>query len=524
MSVTSPASRSPGLARVLLSTALVLPACDKLTGDKPDGEPDAAPTKTDDTSDAKQKVDDDAKKAAAEAEAKQKAEQDAKAAADADAAKQQAELEAAAKRQAEEDAKKPVLLTDIAITTAGGMFGGGAGALKIDAKLKFNEVINSGTYVHVKATCKKDARIFADVGQVNLTDYSKQLHQFAVGETTALNGQVFAQGIDSAMTPCQFDFRLGAGFGGVSVPLAMVCFDGTTKPGPCDPPIVAAAMSGATLPIEIADVVIKADAAYGGTPSLSVNSVLQINKPLEDNTQFVIKGACVSGGRKFVDTQMPYLGAAAFKYEPGESLARPVRMFWNPAFAFTEAPGVCDVSFLLRKLKTGSWSEYEQTELERGCFKEGAYTRAACETPAAAPPAPAALDAATATLDGVLLELAAPYGAGPNQFNLKIQADITAKAPIQENSSIEASATCKVGSTSRVEKPWLTGVELHYLETGETARISGQAFTSEVLAGNPKSCEVVFTSGSRMGGPAPTTPVVLGRWCLKKGKVKPGKC
>jgi len=526
MSVTSPASRLPALACVLLSSTLVLPACDKLGGDKTGAEPDAAPTKTDEGDDAKRKTEQDAKKAADEAAAKLKAEQDAKKAADDEDSKKKAELEAEAKRQADEDAKKPVLLTDIAITTAGGMFGG-AGALKIDAKAKFNEAINSGTYVHVKATCKKDARIFADVAQVNLTDYSKQLHQFAVGETTALNGQVFAQGIDSAMTPCQFDFRLGAGFGGVSVPLAIACFDGATKLGPCDPPIAAAAMSGATLPLDVVDVVVKAEAAYGGTPGISINSVLQVNKPIEDNAQLVIKGACVSGTRKFVDTQTPYLGAGPFKYVPGESLARPVRMFWNPAFAFTEAPSLCDVSFMLRKLQTGSWSEYDQTMLERGCFKEGGYVEGACEAAAAAPPVAAALDATTAAVDAVVIELAAPYGAGPNQFNLKVQADVTAKAPIQEGFSLEANATCKVGSTARVEKPWLSGVELHFLETGETSRISGQAFTSEALAGSPKSCEVVFTAGNRVGGAAPAAPaapVELGRWCLKKGKLNAGKC
>lgn len=377
----------------------------------------------------------------------------------------------------------------------------------------------------MKASCKKDARIFADVAQVNLTDYSKQLHQFAAGETTALTGQLFTQGVDAAMSPCQLEFRLGAGFGGVSVPLATSCYDatGATKVGPCDPPIAAAAMSGATLPLEVFDLSVKPDAAYGGAPGVSISGVLQVNAAIEDNAQLVIKSACVNGTQKLVDTQFPYLSAGPFKYEPGESLVRPVRMYWNPAFAFTEAPSVCDVSYLLRKLKAGSWSEYEETLLKKGCFKDAKVTEGACDPAAPAPGADTPLSATSATVDGVKLELVAPYGAGPNQFNLKVQADVTAKTPIDQNGMIEAHVTCKVGSTSRVEKTWFSGVELHYLEPGETTRMTGQGFTSEVLAGTPKSCEVQFTVGNRMGG-APATPVELARWCLKKGKMKAGKC
>ncbi len=523
--------RSSDLVRVLLAlaTTLTLPACDKLTG-KEEGKSDADAAKTAADEEAKKKAaaDEEAKKkAAADEEAKKKAgaEEEAKKKAAADEAAKKAAADAEAKKKAEEDAKKPLLLSDITIAAAGGMFGGGGGALKVDTKAKFNEAINTGTYVHVKASCKKDARIFADVAQVNLTDYSKQLHQFAAGETTALTGQLFTQGVDATMSPCQLEFRLGAGFGGVSVPLATSCFDasGATKAGPCDPPIAAAAMSGATLPLEVFDLSVKPDAAYGGAPGVSINGVLQVNAAIEENAQLVIKSACVNGTQKLVDTQFPYLSAGPFKYEPGESLVRPVRMYWNPAFAFTEAPSVCDVSYLLRKLKSGSWSEYEETLLKKGCFKDAKVTEGACDPAAPAPGPDTPLSATSATVDGVKLELVAPYGAGPNQFNLKVQADVTAKTPIDQNGMIEAHVTCKIGSTSRVEKTWFSGVELHYLEPGETTRMTGQGFTSEVLAGMPKSCEVQFTVGNRMGA-APATPVELARWCLKKGKMKAGKC
>jgi len=530
MSVTDSAPRSSLVARALVAAALCLPGCDKITGgDKEPAKSDDGAAKVADDEEAKKKTADDEdakKKAAADEDAKKKAgaaDEDAKKKALADEDAKKKALEDEAKKKAEEDAKKPVLLTDITIAPAGGMFGGSAGALKVDAKAKFNEAINTGTYVHMKALCKKDARVFADVAQVGLVDYSKQLHQFTAGETTALSGSIFTQGIDTAMTPCQFDFRLGAGYGGVSVPLATVCYDTAAKIGPCDPPIAAAAMSGSSLPIEVADLTVKADATYGGAPGISINEVLQINSALNDNAQLVIKSACTNGTQKLVDTQFPYLSAGPFKYEPGESLSRPVRMYWNPAFAFTEAPKVCDVTFMLRQQKTGSWTEYDETVVKRGCFKDEKVADGACDPAAPAAPADAPLTAASTTIDGVKLELVAPYGAGPNQFNLKVQYDVTIKTPVDGSGMIESNVTCKVGSTSRVEKMWFSGVELHYLDVGETTRMTGQGFGSEALAGNPKSCEVAFTVGNRMGA-APAAPIELGKFCLKKGKLKAGKC
>lgn len=531
MSATVSAPRSPKLVHALVALALFLPACDKITGgDKEPAKSDdggAAKTGTEDDAKKKAADEEEAKKKAAEEEAKKKAsatEDEAKKKAAEEEAKKKA-AEEAAKKKAEEDAKKAILLSEIKIASAGGMFGGSsAGALKIDAKAKFNEAINTGTYVHMKALCKKDARTFADVSQLSLVDYSKQLHQFAAGETTNLSGSIFTQGIEAAMSPCQIEFRLGAGYGGVSVPLGTSCFDGKeAKDGPCDPPIAAAAMSGSTLPIEVADLTVKPDASYGGAPGININEVLQINSAIGDNAQMVIKSACMNGTQKLVDTQFPYLSAGPFKYEPGESLSRPVRMYWNPAFAFTEAPKQCDVTFLLRQQKTGSWTEYDETVLKRGCYKDEKVTDGACDPAAPAAPADAPLTAASITIDGVKAELAAPYGAGPNQFNLKVQYDVTIKTPVDGSGMIESNVTCKIGSESRVEKMWFSGVELHYLDVGETTRMTGQGYGSEPLAGNPKSCEIKFTVGNRMGA-APATPIELGKFCLKKGKLKAGKC
>jgi hypothetical protein len=504
------------------AAALLLCACDKK--DEGDTKTDAAKTAEDD---AKKKAEEEEakKKAAADEEAKKKAaaEDDAKkkALADEEAKKKAAEEEA--RHKAEEEAKKPVSLSDIEVKASGAF--GSSGALQLTAKAKFNETLNNGTFVHVKGLCKRDTRLIADVSWVNGTDYTKQLHQYAVGETADLQATIFAQGVATAMSPCQLDFRLGSGGGGVSVPLRTACYDGsTTKEGPCDPPIVAAAMSGATLPVEVFDLAVKGDAGYGGAPGIQIDDLIQINSPLDDSARLTIKSACTVGTQKFVDLQFANMFAGPFKYESGEAILRPARMYYNPAFGFTEPPKLCDVTFAVWKNKPGSWSEYDETVVKTACYKDDKVAEGACDP--AAPPVPAAtaMTAESLTVDGVKLELATPYGASPGQLNVKVQADITIKTPIDQQSGVDAHLTCKVGSAERVEKVWISGVELYYLDPGETTRVTGQGFTSEALAANPKSCEVSFTGGKRFGGAPGEKPIELGKYCLKKDKIKKGKC
>lgn len=468
-----------------LAAGLLLASCDKKDESADAGKTDAAKT-----------AEEEAKKKAAEEEAKKKA---------------------------EEEAKKPVSLSDIQVKAAG-VFGSG-GALTITAKAKFNETLNNGTFVHVKGLCKRDTRLIADVSWVNGTDYTKQLHQYAVGETADLQATVFSQGVATAMSPCQLDFRLGSGSGGVSVPLRTACFDGTaTKEGPCDPPIVAAAMSGASLPVEVFDVAIKGDTGYAGAPGIQIDDLIQINSPLDEQSRLSIKSTCTVGTIKYADLQLVNMFAGPFKYESGESLLRPMRMYYNPAFGFTEAPKLCDVTFAVWKNKPGSWSEYDQTLIKKVCFKDDKVADGACDPAAPVPPAATAITAESLTVDNVKVELAAPYGAAPGQLNVKIAADVTVKVPVDQQSGVDAHVTCKVGSTERVEKTWISGVDLYYLDPGETTRVSGQGFTSEALAAAPKSCEVSFTGGKRFGAAPGEKPVELGKFCLKKDKLKKGKC
>ncbi len=506
----------PTSIRVVLALALTSSACDKLTGggdDEKKAEADKA------AADAEA-----AKKKAEEEEAKKKAEEEAKTKAADEETKKKAEEEA--KKKAEEEAKKkPLSLSDIKIKSMAGMFGGSSGgALQVNLTGTFNEKLNNSTFVHAKGVCKKDARLIADVGFVNTTDYTKQLHQYNVAEKVDLQGQIFAQGVESAMSPCQIEFRLGGGSGGVSVSLHTICWDGSAvKDGPCEPPVVAAAMSGAALPLEVADLTVKPDTGYGSAPGIAVSHILQINEVQDDNTRITVKSACTVDGTKFVDLQQPTLYAGPFKFESGESVVRPTRMYWNNAFGFKEPPKTCDLTFALWKPKGTSYSEFEPTVLKRACYKDDKVAEGACDP--AAPPVPAAAPVTkeSLALSNVKLELAAPYGAAPGALNLKVQADVAVKVPVDQQSGIDAHVTCKVGSTARVEKTWVYGVELFYLDPGETTRVSGQAFSSEPLAAKPKSCEVQFTAGKRWGGPG-ETPIEVGRFCMKKDKIKPGKC
>ncbi|HET6583168.1 MAG TPA: hypothetical protein VFG69_06970, partial [Nannocystaceae bacterium] len=397
------ASTRLALAIALLSNA----ACDKLPfGDDKPAEAD----KTVADADAKKAAEEEeAKKKAAEDEAKKKLSDDeAKKKAEADA-KQKA-IDDEAKKKAEDEAKKPMSLTDIKMKSMAGMFGGSSGgALQLNVTGEFHEKLNNSTFVHAKGVCKRDARLIADVGFLNATDYTKQLHQYNAGEKVELQGQIFAQGVAAPMSPCQIEFRLGGGSGGVSVPLKTICWDGSApKDGPCEPPVVAAAMSGAALPLEVADLTVKPDTGYGSAPGLQINHVLQINEVQEDNTRITVKSACVVDGTKFVDLQQPTLYAGPFKFESGESVVRPSRMYWNNAFGFKEAPKNCDLTFALWKPKGASYGEYEPLVLERACYKDDKVTEGACDPAAPAVPPVAPITKDSLALSNVKLELTTP--------------------------------------------------------------------------------------------------------------------
>lgn len=506
---------APRLA-ACVAALFALTACDKLTGGEEEKTEDEASAKTEEEKPAEDEKSEDEKKA----DDDEKAADEAKLAAEAEA-KRLAE-EAEAKRLADEEAKKkqPIVLSDMEVTSRGGMFGSG-GSLELRAKAKLNEKVASSTYVHVKAMCKKDDQVISDVGYLN-ADYSKPLDQYEAGEEAAVTGTIFTQGLDASLSPCKLEFRLG-GFGGISVPVGEFCYDGSaTKEGKCDPEIAAIALSGASKPLEIADLKIKPGGGFSGGSGIGVDFRVKVNKPQDQNARLTLKTACDAGGKKFADLTQANMSSGPFTYESGESLARSGNLFWNPAFGFTAPPDNCDVTFALWTNKPGTWGAYDVTEIQRSCYKSGAVSDGACDPSKPTTGTAAKITKENLELSDVTMTLQEPYGAAGKK-QLVLQVDATAKEFIDQQEGINATITCKVGSEKRVETAYLFSIDLYYLEPGETTRMSSTSFTSPPMDSAPKSCEVAFTGGQRYS-PSGTASVDLGKWCLKKDKVKGGKC
>ena len=348
-----------------LVVCLASPACDKLLG-REGGDGDDAQEK-----DASGPVKDDQQVEADADEPPAKSDDDGVQEKPEDAedeeAKRKAEEEAEAKRKAEEDAKKPIALSNIAVEV-GGTFGGGG--LRITATGKVNETIAASTYVHAKAWCRDGERVITDTGYVN-TGFQKQLDQHAPGETAELQGVVFTQGVERVPTPCQLEFRLGGAAGGISVPIETVCFDaGTTKVAPCDPPVVAAAMSGSGTDLEIHDLSMKKDSGFGSS-GLDARYVVQVNKPVDPLTRVTLKAACEVGETRFADMGTGTLSAGPFRFESGESVVRTAKLFWNPSFGFAEPPKVCDLVASMWASRSGMFGEQEETVLATACYRDG---------------------------------------------------------------------------------------------------------------------------------------------------------
>jgi len=226
------------------------------------------------------------------------------------------------------------------------------------------------------------------------------------------------------------------------------------------------------------------------------------------------------GDRTFVDMGQGTLSAGPFEYEAGETVARSASLYWSSAFELADAPNDCDLTTSLWKTKAGTFGEVEEVRLQDSCLKRGKLRVGRCDPSAGPSPAPVALAAGSVEVDDVRLELVEPPGAA-GKFQLKIQADVTVRAPVEQNDGTTAKVSCKTGRDTRVESAYLFGPELYYLEAGETARMTANAFGSHALETKPKTCKVEFFGGPRFsstGGDG----VELGSFCLKKDKVRAG--
>ncbi|MEX1362575.1 MAG: hypothetical protein AB1Z98_05575 [Nannocystaceae bacterium] len=530
MGAPRPYAWSTRPAPLCLVLGLLLPSgCDKLPGgsDEAKDEPtqDAeAPAKTDEQVEVEveAKAEDDAAEPTTQ-ETKAAEDEAAKKAAEEEAAKKATEDEAAKKAAEEEAAKsRPVALSEMAVKTMGGMFGG-TGMLEVTAKATINQTLGSSTYVHIKSRCKQDDLLIADVGYLN-ADYTKPLEQYAVGEVADVKGNVYTQGLKSALSPCQFELRVGGLGGGLSIPVGEACWDGSkVTEGPCDPALVPIAMSGATVPMEVHRLDVERGGGIGGSKGLDLQYLLKIREPQDNSVRITFKTACRVDGKTFADLGQANLSAGPFAYEAGETVARAANLYWSNAFELTESPNDCDITTSLWKTKAGTYGEYEELRLQDSCFKDDKLRPGRCDPSVPPPPAAAALVAESVTVDEVRIELAEPYGAS-GKFQLKVQADVTLAQPVTNNDGVTAKVSCKAGAENRVESAYLFGTELHYLLPGETTRMTGNAFGSHPLETKPKSCKVEFFGGPRFS-PSGAEGVDLGKFCLKKDKVnKGGKC
>jgi hypothetical protein len=428
-------------------------------------------------------------------------------------------LETAAVRT--DDTKRPIELTDVSVSAKGGLFG--AGALEIKAKGKLLEKIDSVTYVQAKAVCRHEGRFLTDTGFVN-ADYRKPLTDHDVGETVELTGRFFIQGNHEITPPCQVEFRLAGAGGGISIPLETACFDGeSTKIEPCTPPVAAPAMSSSGgKPMRVVDLKVEPP-ALGSKGGLNTSYVLEIREPQENGTRITLKAACKIGDVTLVDVGVANLMAGPFRFESGEAVTRSAPLFFSPTFGFSEPPKLCDLQVATWQQKKGTFGDAERILLDRSCYREGRVTSGPCESGRPAPPAAAPVDLDSLEVGQVSMEVVEPYGSKGDRFQLKIQADARVDKPVDQFASVNATVTCKVGKTVRVETAYLYGVELHYLAPGETTRMSGATFTSAPMDKRPQTCEAEFTAGRRFS-PSGEDTVALGKWCLRKGITKRGKC
>lgn len=421
-----------------------------------------------------------------------------------------------------EDADTPIVLSNIQLSPQGGMFGK-TGAMKLTAQAKLNDKIDNSTYVHVKGLCKAGDLLLADTGYVN-ADYQKPLQQYEVGQEASITGMLFTQGLNKAPAPCELEFRLAGSGGGISLPLGHACFDGSeVKNGACDPPITPVAVSGATQPIEVHDLEISGTRGLGSRGGLAASYVLKFNEAQQDSTRLTLKSACEVEDTKFVDMGMTNLMSGPFEFGAGEAVARASNLYWNPAFGFSEPPSPCDITIAMWQPKSGSFGEYEETVLQRACFRDKGVRDGPCDPDAPEPEPATPADDDSMRLSNVSMEVVEPYGAKGDKFQLKIQADLTIEQRVDQRTGVNAKVTCKVGKTARVETAYLYGIELHYLDPGETTRMTSTAFTSNAMEAKPRTCIAEFTGGQRFS-PTGDDGVDLGKWCWRGGKLKKGKC
>lgn len=395
--------------------------------------------------------------------------------------------------------------------------------LLVRAKATIEHELDTATYVQAKAVCQVDGRWMADTGYVN-SDYAQALSDLERGESVDLFGSLFASGLTLGHGPCNVEFRLaGSNASGTST-LARACYsEGTTSAGPC--PLASSPPSlppSAAVPMFVQTLEVTPFEGVAGSGGLRTDYVVEIRGTYDQGDTLTLKAACTVDGTRFVAVRPTNLIAGPFRYEPGESVFRSANLFYEPIDPFGAPPEECDIEIALwrRPDPRQSQSQSEQLILMHACYRDGRTDAGPCSTTPAAPPAPLG---EPLRLGPTTLQVIEAYGAKSDRYHLRIIADVTVLDEVDPFTSVTATVTCKVGNTTQVDTAYLRGVDLVYLDPGETARLTSTVFSSSGMAVEPNTCEAVFTFGKRFA-PQDLQPAPLGYVCLRRGQSHRGKC
>lgn len=395
-------------------------------------------------------------------------------------------------------------------------------SLGLRARARIHQDIDHASYVQAKAVCRARQRWLADTGYVN-SDQAHPLADLEPGDVVSLTGSLFSQGLDPEHGACELEFRLAGSTTPAHVPLATACWsEGETTSGRCNPPLQPVASTGtegSLAPMLAHDLGVREPEDFATRGSLTADYVLELLEPRHASARVTLKAACTVDDTRFVAVVPTHLTTGPFEYARGESVYRTASLFYEPMYGFARAPSPCNLELALWTRPDPRHSQYDKLVLLRGCYVDDEVSSTPCPTP---PPAYAPMGESL-RLGNTDIQVVEPYGYKGKRYQLKILADVTLLGAVDQFTSITAHVTCRVGESARVDTAYLQGIDLFYLEPGETARLTSTAFNSNGIEDEPINCEASFTAGRRFA-PIGAANVDLGHTCYRRGRTQPGKC
>lgn len=401
----------------------------------------------------------------------------------------------------------------------------GSKNLKIDARATINDEISQNGQIYAKVQCKEGEKIYSDVAWV-MAGFGKRLDQLEQGESVDIQGTGFSMGGPDSMSHCAISFHMG-GMGELGEELASLCYeDDKVSESACSPAFEPKSPQSGK-PMVVDSLKLGPGNSYGSAGQLTGNLALTVDQTTKSGQSVILKAACDVDREgkvtRYADTAMVSISANPYEFKPGETLVRQVQVFWNQEFGLQAAPDNCDVTVEEWSPKDGGFSDYERSELYRGCYKAGALSEGRCE--GSPPAAPDSKDPIEVSVSEVRMELADTYDKKGKQ--LKVALDVSVSGRAQMGHSLTGKAKCKEGREVRVENFYPYGAELRYLEPGETSLMTGYAFGSNAIEGDTGTCQIELLEqlpyNQRTYG-SDDEAKSFGHWCIKGGKVRKRKC